>query len=666
VSGRRPIAAVCLAASFFAVIAGSGMATGANLQPLDLRVDGGEEAWHATPSFTLRWRNPTGDPPVAAVHYRLLSPSGEALLADTRIAWAASSLEGLHVPPVPGAYTAEIWLEDAGHQIGAPVSAQLRFDRTPPGKVESLSSSNWIGRTAFPYTLRLSHPEGPEPLSGIRGYAVSIDRSANGSPCADRNVCKEPELDLHSGASVDSLPIEDLPEGTSYVHAVAVSGSGMRSTVVGTSTLRVDTTDPVTRISGAPEGWSNRPVTLTALASDTGSGLVAGRSGPAPMTAIRIDDRPPVTAPGATAETTVIASGLHDVAYYARDAAGNVPDGGSANGEQNRQPAHALVKVDRDAPELAFANAQDARDPERIAASAFDSLAGIDPSRGLISVRRVGSREAFKGLKTWTADGLLLANWDSDAFPAGEYEFRAVAYDRAGNETTAALRRNGTAMLLHSPLKASTQIVAGFGDDGAQSRTVPFGHGASIEGHLIVGRRAPLAGAAVQVIERFGPGAEPNERTTVVTTSEKGDFSLRLRPGPNRQVFVLAPATSILRSASAGPLALSVRGGLQLGVSATTAKVGGAPIVFSGAVAPGGTTIPAEGKAVQLQFRLPGLPWREFRTIRTNRRGRFHYSYRFADDDSRGVRFQFRAFAPAQAGWPFEPAGSRPVAVLGR
>jgi len=80
--------------------------------------------------------------------------------------------------------------------------------------------------------------------------------------------------------------------------------------------------------------------------------------------------------------------------------------------------------------------------------------------------------------------------------------------------------------------------------------------------------------------------------------------------------------------------------------------------------APG--TIPAGGKSVQLQFHLPGLPWTEFRTVQTNRRGRFRYAYRFSDDDSRGASFQFRAFAPAQSDWPYEPAGSRPVTVRGR
>ena len=96
-----------------------------------------------------------------------------------------------------------------------------------------------------------------------------------------------------------------------------------------------------------------------------------------------------------------------------------------------------------------------------------------------------------------------------------------------------------------------------------------------------------------------------------------------------------------------------------------SARIGGAAVVFRGRVASGGAAVPADGKVVQLQFRLPGLPWSEFRTVRTDRRGRFRYAYRFSDDDSRGVRFQFRAYAPAQAGWPFEPAGSLPVAVLG-
>jgi hypothetical protein len=99
--------------------------------------------------------------------------------------------------------------------------------------------------------------------------------------------------------------------------------------------------------------------------------------------------------------------------------------------------------------------------------------------------------------------------------------------------------------------------------------------------------------------------------------------------------------------------------------SAGVAEVGGRPLVFRGAVDCPPAEVPDGGISVQLQFRAPGLGWSEFRTVRTNRRGRFRYPYRFSDDDSRGVRFRFRAFVPTQSDWPYEPGGSRPVAVRG-
>ena len=72
------------------------------------------------------------------------------------------------------------------------------------------------------------------------------------------------------------------------------------------------------------------------------------------------------------------------------------------------------------------------------------------------------------------------------------------------------------------------------------------------------------------------------------------------------------------------------------------------------------------GHPVELQFRLPGRDWSEFRTVQTDAHGRFRYAYSFSDDDSRGIRFQFRAAVPEQSGWPYESGVSRPVAVTGR
>jgi hypothetical protein len=641
----------------------------AGFEPQNLHVVGGEEAWHADRSFELRWSNPAG---VAAVHYRVLAPSGQPAAADTILGWPATAIEYLNVPALPGVYTAEVWLEDSAGNAGPPVSARLRFDDVPPGRVELGPVPGWIGRDAFPLTVRLTHPEGPEPISGIRGYAFSIDQDPRGEPCAAAGACSEAETDLRGGVDLDAVAVQALPEGTSYLHAVAVSGSGVRSATTETVTLRVDETDPVTALFGAGDGWSNRPVGLLAHATDSGSGMALSEGFATPFTAIRVDDAMPVIAPGDTVTTTVIASGIHTVAYYARDGAGNLADGSAVNGRWNAPPARAVVRIDRDPPAVAFRAAQDPRDPERIEAFASDRLSGFDPSRGKIALRPAGSRQRFVRLPTEGHGGALLANWDSSSCPSGLYEFRVTAYDVAGNATSTTLRSNGSRMLLHAPIKIPTTLLAGFRPSGAPAApqthrrrtgrewTVPFGRAAYFRGHLIAGRRSPLVGRPVYVIERFESGGE---RTSTVRTDRDGRFGLRLRSGPSREVLATAAPTATLAGASSRPARLKVMGRLSLRASDPVAEVGGRPVVFSGRV---GGAIPPGGKTVQLQFRLPGLTWSEFRTVTTNARGRFRYGYRFVDDDSRGARFRFRAFAPAQAGWPYEAAGSRPVAVRGR
>jgi hypothetical protein len=632
-------------------------AAATSLQPVDLQVDGGEENWHPGRMFALSWTNPPG---VTAAHYRLLGPGGGVLIADTTLPWAASAIEHLSVPAAPGAYTVEIWLEDSAGAQGPAASAKLRFDDARPGAVEPLISPEWIGRSAFPYTVHLTHPSGPLPISGIRGYAVSTDISPTGSPCAG-TTCSAAATHLQGGIAADSLPIAELPEGINYVHAVAVSGSGTASAPVGTAILRVDKTEPLTRIEGAAAGWSGEPVKLTADAGDAASGMAATESASSPFTAIQIDGGAPTIAPGASVSTTVIASGVHTVAYYARDAAGNVADGAAGNGRTNRPPATTVIRIDREPPRLAFAAAPNAQDPELIEARAEDRYSGLDPSRGSIAVRRVGSDERFVALPTQLSAGTLRARWDSSAYPAGDYEFRATVYDAAGNGTTSLERADGTAMRLSGPLKVPVRLLI----RGGRERTVRYGRGTWFAGRVLTARRTPLVGATVRVSERLADGSKPTERVSTVRTGEDGRFGIRLAPAPSREVLATVAPTVTTQGASSRPMAVTVHSRVVLRASARVAKVGGPPLVFRGRVASGGAAMPVDGKVVQLQFRLPGLPWSEFRSVRSGPDGRFRYAYRFSDDDSRGARFQFRAYAPAQAGWPFEPAGSLPVSVLG-
>jgi hypothetical protein len=186
-----------------------------------------------------------------------------------------------------------------------------------------------------------------------------------------------------------------------------------------------------------------------------------------------------------------------------------------------------------------------------------------------------------------------------------------------------------------------------------------------VGGRLVDADGAPLGGQTVEVIEAFADGAHNSRRRTALATDENGRFSTRLAPGPSREITAEFPGTGRLNRAAARQIRLRVRAAVHLRVSTGQVEVGGPPVVFTGRIAHPEAPVPARGLAVQLQFRLPGMPWTEFRTVQSDAFGRFRYPYSFSDDDSSGVRFLFRASVPATGNWPFAPATSRPVAVTG-
>jgi hypothetical protein len=637
------------------------------LPPAELRVEGGEEAWHPGRRFRLEWSNPQppGGPAIAAVHYQVRDPAGTIVIPETRLGWPAEAIGSLEVPATPGAYLAEVWLEDSSGAQGPAATARLRFDNARPGHSEPLPEPAWIGRNALPYVVRVGHPEGALPVSGIRGYAVSIDSSPQAQPCRAVDRCAETEVDLPGGADNDSLPIQELPEGTSYVHVVAVSGSLMHSATPGQAELRVDKTYPLTQLAGAPDGWTNRAVTVTASATDALSGMQPLGQGIHPFTAIRVDGGAPVVATGSTVSATLFGEGEHTVSFYARDAAGNVNDGSESNGKTDAPPGTAVVGIDRTPPGVAFFNSQDGHEPETIRVKVGDSLSGPSHVQGWIGVRRAGTGDRFEALASRPEGDRLSAHWDSDAFPRGDYEFRAIGFDSAGNASATGRRANGTRMVLSSPLKGGTALTAHLRRPRG-GRLLAYGGSAVLSGRLSTARGRPLGSLPIRVVERFAAGAEAADRVSTAITRPDGRFAVRLRPGPDREVTAVFEGSTTLARAVAPPRAIGVRTRIRLSASASYAKVGGPPLVFRGRVAAEAGAIPHGGKSVELQFRARGVPWTEFRTIHTDAQGRFRYAYRFSDDDSRGIRFEFRAYAPAQDGWPYEPRGSRAVVVRGR
>jgi hypothetical protein len=652
------------------------------LRPINLRVAAGEADWHPSNDFQINWDQPTpaaADSPIKAAHYLLRDATGAAVTPVVDLPGNVLQLEHLRVPRGPGRYTAEIWLEGSEHRIGPHVNAMLSFDDALPGRAQPLAPTGWLSGNAAA-VVTIGHPTTAQPISGIRGYAVSVDRGGGSAPCAAADRCTLAETDLRGGIGDDRASLGVLPEGVSMVRVVAVSGSGMRSAEIGSAQVRVDATRPLATLSGVRSGWAGGPVQVTARATDSLSGMAASGPGGA-YTALSVDGAVPRTDPGDSNTTVVSGEGTHRLSAFARDAAGNI-------GAETA----ATVRIDEGAPQVAFVGSQDPREPERIEATVADPLSGPDPTRGTIALRPAGSRQAFAPLPTVGTGGRLVAHWDSDAFPAGTYEFRATGYDAAGNVAGSERRAGGTRFLLANPLKRQTEMVAGFGGKrlvwqrcerkGARrrchreaigsfarrpaTRAVPYGRGTAFGGRLTVSSTAAPAGLPVEIVETFAAGSTLPRRTTTVQTAADGTFLTRLQPGPSRQIEARFAGTKVLSRSSTRTVDLDVLGGVRLHASSAAARIGGAPLVFSGSLGDLDASIPASGRPVELQFRFPGSEWSQFRTVQTDSHGRFRYPYSFSDDDSRGIRFQFRAFAPAQDDWPYEPAPSRPVFVTGR
>jgi hypothetical protein len=590
-------------------------------------------SWQAKRAFAIEWDPIAPASPTQAV-YEIRNPQG--LLVDHFRRPLDDMQRDVEVPAAPGAYTLEAWLENGSGGAGPHSTATLRFDNAAPGVPGLDSPSGWV-LGIQQAAVNVSAGSGPLPLSGIGGYAISVDRGSGSSPCAQPDRCLPTEIDL-AGDAGGSIQLGTLPEGVHFVRAVAVSGAGVPSQPT-TAAVRIDGSPPTLSLEGAPTGWSSQPGLVTARAADSLSGMTA--AGPlGPFTAIAVDGAAPARALGGAVSAWIGGSGTHSVEYFARDAAGNVS--GSAR---------STVRIDEDPPLVAFAAAQDPAEPERIEATVSDPLSGPSQTRGSIAVRLSGSRARFEPLPTRNAGDRLVADWDSDSYPPGKYEFLAIGYDAAGNSGAGADRAQGGRMFLVNPLKAQVEMTAGLARRRLTGRLRRIGGG-------------PLAGQDVVVSETFAAGSKPRQRVTVVSTDREGAFAIRLKPGPSRDVIARFAGTPLLSRTATSVTHIDAPTKVRMRSSAPTAKVGGKPVVFSGKVAHLGAATVA-GLPVELQFRFRGGAWSEFRTVETDARGRFRYRYRFSDDDSHGVRFQFRAHVKGREGWPYGPGTSRPVRVLG-
>jgi hypothetical protein len=75
-------------------------------------------------------------------------------------------------------------------------------------------------------------------------------------------------------------------------------------------------------------------------------------------------------------------------------------------------------------------------------------------------------------------------------------------------------------------------------------------------------------------------------------------------------------------------------------------------------------TVPPGGKKIVIQYFDPSRrSWRPVEIVNSSQSGAFAFTYRFRTITSR-QQILFRALSLGEAGWPFAPSASRPVAVI--
>ncbi len=595
---------------------------------------------------------------------------------------------GIQVRSGPGLYRAEVWLEGPRGELGPIATAALRFDNVAPGPARPIPPERLDRRAArrlwFGSGIRQGRCRSPA-SAATRSRSIAGRREHR---AREPTRCTVAETDLGGGIEDDTISVGLLPEGLSFARVVAVSGSGMRSATVESTPLRVDATYP----RGRAARRSNRLV-----------------HSPCPAHRDRL--RRPLRHGACRAGGAVHGDrgrwpcpdhGRRRFRVGYRDRRRRSPcrllrprRGGERGRRRGRRPA----AVPHDRPHrrngaagrlrpgpILRPNRSGSRPPSPMRFPAPTLSAGR--SRSARPARASRSRGCRPRPRTegWSPTGTRIAT------PPGNMNSERRGTTRRATSALAIAASVAPGWSLSNPLKEATELLSGFGgarlvwhrcsrkagarhcrreaiedfERRPEARTVPYGRGTAFSGRLSSSSGAPLGDLPVTVIETFAAGANPARRETVVRTRPNGTFVVRLAPGPSRQVDAAFPGNRLLSGSSGRPARFGVRSSVRLRASAATARVGGAPVAFSGRVArprhlhprgwdAGGAAVPARRLGVE---RVPHRSDRRRRPLPLPLRVHRRRQPRRPLPVPRHL--------PGQEGWPYEPAASRPVFVTGR
>jgi hypothetical protein len=186
---------------------------------------------------------------------------------------------------------------------------------------------------------------------------------------------------------------------------------------------------------------------------------------------------------------------------------------------------------------------------------------------------------------------------------------------------------------------------------------VPHGRSVTLSGRLVTQSGAPVAGAEVEVLTQTRAHGARLRPLAKVRTDASGAFRYVLRPGPSRLVrFGYRARLGDTAFSHTTDVDVRVRAKVSMRPSHTRLR-NGQMLRYSGRVFGERTARPL----VQIQVRNRGR-WVNVCVVRTKANGAYSCRYRFRRT-FRPTTYTFRALVRAQAGLPYETAGSPRLAV---
>jgi len=241
---------------------------------------------------------------------------------------------------------------------------------------------------------------------------------------------------------------------------------------------------------------------------------------------------------------------------------------------------------------------------------------------------------------------------DTRAVTNGAYRLTVRVQDAAGNERLA--HGDSNVEVANAPTLPRYTLVANFNGTSRTTLTVPYGRRASLRGRL-QGSDPVAAGIPIEVLETLDRKGKREVAAAQVETKADGSFSVRLKTNrPSRTLRLVYRPNGVGEIASR-TLRLRVRAASRL-----RASLRGRVVRFSGRVF--GGPIAKRGKRVLMEGRSPGSAWTQFRSFRTDRRGRFSGTYRLRVRRP-GVVLKIRAVVPTEDGYGYVGSRSRAVSL---